>query len=115
MSSVKKSVSFGETSLAIYEEELGVRDGFRWSPDSTAIAYWQFDESGVRRQTMLDHVSGLYPKAIRFGYPKVGQKNAACRVGVVEIADARTTEPQMASTCSGARPNILACSFLSLA
>lgn len=75
----------------VYEEELGVRDGFRWSPDSAAIAYWQFDESGVRRHTMLDHVSGLYPKAIRFGYPKVGQKNASCRVGVVEISSRKTT------------------------
>ncbi|MED5419561.1 MAG: DPP IV N-terminal domain-containing protein, partial [Verrucomicrobiota bacterium] len=75
----------------VYEEELGVRDGFRWSPDSHAIAYWQFDESGVRRHTMLDHVSGRYPGVTRFGYPKVGQKNAACRGGVVEIDSGKTT------------------------
>jgi dipeptidyl-peptidase-4 len=75
----------------VYEEELGIRDGFRWSPDSGAIAYWQFDESGVRQQIILDHVSGRYPKTTRFGYPKAGQKNASCRAGVVEIDTGRTT------------------------
>ena len=75
----------------VYEEELGIRDGFRWSPDSRAIAYWQFDESGVRRHTILDHISGRYPGVTRFGYPKVGQKNAACRGGVVEIDSGETT------------------------
>ena len=35
------------TSDWVYEEELFVRDAFRWSPDSRAIAYWQFDTTGV--------------------------------------------------------------------
>ena len=74
----------------VYEEELGVRDGFRWSPDSKAIAYWQFNEKGVRKHTMVDNVSGLYPKTTIFGYPKVGQRNSACRVGV-RFLDAEDT------------------------
>lgn len=78
------------TSDWVYEEELGVRDGFRWSPDGKSIAFWQFDESGVRRYTMVDHVSGLYPELKSFGYPKVGQRNSACRVGVVSF-DGRKT------------------------
>ncbi|MFL5478165.1 MAG: DPP IV N-terminal domain-containing protein, partial [Gemmatimonadaceae bacterium] len=32
----------------VYEEELDLRDGFRWSPDGRKIAYWQLDASGVR-------------------------------------------------------------------
>ena len=70
------------TSDWVYEEELGLRDGFRWSPDSQAIAYWQFDERSVRKHTMVDNVSGLYPKLNSFAYPKVGQRNSVCRVGV---------------------------------
>ena len=31
----------------VYEEELNLRDGFRWSPDGKRIAYWQLDDSGV--------------------------------------------------------------------
>ena len=74
----------------VYEEELGVRDGFRWSPGSDAIAYWQFDERGVRKHTMIDNVSGLYPKLTSFGYPKVGQRNSACRVGVRSLSSEET-------------------------
>ena len=31
----------------VYEEEFGLRDGFRWSSDGTRLAYWQFDMTGV--------------------------------------------------------------------
>ncbi|MCA9071757.1 MAG: DPP IV N-terminal domain-containing protein, partial [Planctomycetaceae bacterium] len=31
----------------VYEEELGLRDGFRFSPDGQSIAYWQLDTTGV--------------------------------------------------------------------
>lgn len=89
----------------VYEEELGVRDGFRWNPDGTAIAYWQFDESGVKEQVLLDHVSGRYPKVTKFGYPKVGEKNAYCRAGIVEIASGQTTWLQLPG---GRRNNYLA-------
>jgi dipeptidyl-peptidase-4 len=33
----------------VNEEEFALRDGFRWSPDGRAVAYWQFDTSGVER------------------------------------------------------------------
>jgi dipeptidyl-peptidase-4 len=32
----------------VYEEEFSCRDGFRWSPDSKSIAYWQIDASGIK-------------------------------------------------------------------
>src|SRR5215469_15208175 len=35
------------TSDWVYEEELALRNCFRWSPDGRKIAYWQFDTSGV--------------------------------------------------------------------
>lgn len=35
------------TSDWVYEEELGVRDAFRFSPDGRNVAYWQFDSTGV--------------------------------------------------------------------
>ncbi len=66
----------------VYEEEFSLRDGFRWSPDSRRIAYWQLDTEGVREFTMVDYTSGLYPKLTAFKYPKAGTINSACRVGV---------------------------------
>jgi dipeptidyl-peptidase-4 len=71
------------TSDWVYEEELGVRDGFRWSPDGRRIAYWQFDTSGVGRFTLLNNTDSVYPVATTIPYPKPGSKNSAARIGVV--------------------------------
>ncbi|MBP90838.1 MAG: S9 family peptidase [Planctomycetaceae bacterium] len=70
----------------VYEEELFLRDGFRWSPDGKQIAFWQLDTSSVREVTLVDNLGGLYPKPQRIKYPKAGETNVACRVGVVSIA-----------------------------
>lgn len=67
----------------VYEEEFGLRDGFRWSPDSRSIAYWQLDTTGVREFPLINNAAGLYPKVTWIKYPKVGEANASCRVGVV--------------------------------
>lgn len=73
------------TSDWVYEEEFSLRDGFRWSPDSRSIAYWQFDTEKTRDFHLINYTDSLYPKISTFKYPKVGQTNSACRVGVVSI------------------------------
>jgi dipeptidyl-peptidase-4 len=74
------------TSDWVNEEEFGIRDGFRWSPDSRSIAFWQFDTHGVPVFTMINNTDSLYPKTIAFKHPKAGQMNSAVRVGVVPVA-----------------------------
>ncbi len=74
----------------VYEEEFHARDGFRWSPDSTRIAYWQLDTSAAQDFMMINNTDGLYPEVTRFPYPKVGEENSAARVGVVSLADGIT-------------------------
>ena len=74
----------------VYEEELGLRDGFVWSPDGKSIAYWQIDTHGVREFSLVNNTDSLYPDVLAFAYPKVGQQNSACRVGVANI-DSRKT------------------------
>lgn len=74
----------------VYEEELSLQDGFRWSPDSASIAYWQLDTAGVRSFHLLDNTAGLYPILTTFAYPKVGDTNSAVRVGVVSAAGGET-------------------------
>jgi dipeptidyl-peptidase-4 len=78
------------TSDWVYEEEFGIRDGFRWSLDGRYITYWQFDSSGVPEFHMIDNTSNLYPLIITFKHPKVGQTNSACRVGVVPTTGGKT-------------------------
>ncbi len=74
----------------VYEEELSLRDGFRFSPDGKSIAYWQINTAGVREFPLVNTTDSLYPRVTAIKYPKVGQRNSACRVGVVDIKDGRT-------------------------
>jgi len=78
------------TSDWVYEEEFDLRKGFRWSPDGKNIAYWQFDTSGVREFKLINNTDELYPKITSYPYPKVGETNSACRVGVVRAVGGRT-------------------------
>ncbi len=75
----------------VYEEELGLRDAFSWSPDGTRIAYWQLDASGVRDFLMINNTDSLYSFTIPVQYPKVGTTNSAARVGVVNAGGGATT------------------------
>ncbi len=74
------------TSDWVNEEELDLRDCFRWSPDGKHVLFWQFDTTGVAEFHMVDNVVSKSPKIISFAYPKVGEKNSATRLGVVPAA-----------------------------
>lgn len=75
----------------VYEEEFDARDGWRWSPDGKRIAYWQLDTRGVKTFTMIDNTTASYPILKTWAYPKTGERNSACRVGVVPAGGGTTT------------------------
>ncbi|HEX3865852.1 MAG TPA: DPP IV N-terminal domain-containing protein, partial [Gemmatimonadaceae bacterium] len=75
----------------VYEEELNLRDGFRWSPDGKRIAYWQLDAKGVRDFLLIDNTDSLYSFTKPVQYPKAGTTNSAARIGVVSAAGGPTT------------------------
>jgi dipeptidyl-peptidase-4 len=79
------------TSDWVYEEELGVRDAFRWSADGARIAYWQFDSTGVQQFALINDTATLYPKVSYIPYPKAGTTNSAVRIGVVGSDGGETT------------------------
>ncbi|HNR07322.1 MAG TPA: S9 family peptidase [Saprospiraceae bacterium] len=74
----------------VYEEELDDRDGFRWSPDGTHIAYWQSDTKGVGTFYLINNVDSNYSVPIPLPYPKVGTPNSAVKVGVVPATGGKT-------------------------
>jgi dipeptidyl-peptidase 4 len=74
----------------VYEEEFRLRDGWRWSPDGTRIAYWQLDDSGVRDYDLIDDTDSLYSFIVPVQYPKAGQTNSAARIGIVSATGGTT-------------------------
>ena len=78
------------TSDWVNEEELNLRDCWRWSPDGKFIAYWQFDASGIRDFILINDTEELYPTLTYIPYPKAGTTNAAVRVGVINADGGET-------------------------
>ncbi len=75
----------------VYEEELDLRDGWKWSPDGNSIAYWQLDTHEEPIYTLINDTDSLYPTLRQFPYPKAGEKNAVARIGVVAANGGKTT------------------------
>ena len=73
-----------------YEEEFDCRDGFRWSPDGKSIAYWQINASKIKNFLMINNTDSIYSYTIPVEYPKVGEDPSSCKVGIVDIATAKT-------------------------
>ncbi|HUQ81571.1 MAG TPA: DPP IV N-terminal domain-containing protein, partial [Gemmatimonadaceae bacterium] len=74
----------------VYEEELALRDGFRWSPDGKTLAYWQLDASGVKDFALIDNTDSLYSFVTPVQYPKAGGTNSGGRIGVVSTSGGAT-------------------------
>ncbi len=73
----------------VYEEEFNCRDGFRWSPDSKSIAFWQINDSSTRDYYMLNTTDSVYSRVIPVEYPVAGQMPSPFKIGVVQINDAQ--------------------------
>ncbi|HEX6042489.1 S9 family peptidase, partial [Longimicrobium sp.] len=75
----------------VYEEELDLRDGWRWSPDGTRIAFWRLDQSAVRTFYLIQETDSLYSQPLPIRYPKPGTPLSVARIGVVSASGGETT------------------------
>jgi len=98
----------------VYEEELNLRDAFRWSPTAGVL---RSGGSTRRHPAVLSARPGfLYPNLVPVRYPKAGTPNSTVKIGVTEVATGRTswldlgTEPDIyvAAMDSPTRPRGLA-------
>ncbi|MGA1238949.1 MAG: S9 family peptidase [Limisphaerales bacterium] len=78
------------TSDWVNEEELGLRKAYKWSPDGNWLLYWQFNTADVAEYRLVNLTDSLYPEVTSFPYPKVGQTNSACRLGLDKASGGRT-------------------------
>jgi dipeptidyl-peptidase 4 len=74
----------------VYEEEFGLAQAWKWSPDSRYIAYWQLNDS-AEPEIQLSDYSGLHQKWEKLRIPQVGDSNATVRIGVVNVATGQNT------------------------
>ncbi|MDE6499447.1 MAG: DPP IV N-terminal domain-containing protein, partial [Rikenella sp.] len=74
----------------VYEEEYSFSRAYEWSPGSDAIAFYRFDESGVREYSMNTFGGRLYPENYDFKYPKAGEDNSVVEIRVYRF-DGDTT------------------------
>ncbi len=105
----------------VYEEEFAFTRAYEWSPDSKYIGFIRFDESKVPELTMQRYnytvqnpdvlareVKGnesngygvaqptdMYPEAVTFKYPKVGEANAQVSVMIYEVTTAKITKANL--------------------
>ncbi|MFA6086367.1 S9 family peptidase [Mucilaginibacter sp.] len=94
--SIKQLTTDGTTKLIngtfdwVYEEEFFCRDGFRWSPDSKQIAYWQIDAGKTKNYLMLNTTDSIYPYVKPVEYPVAGEAPSPYKIGVISAAGGAT-------------------------
>jgi dipeptidyl-peptidase 4 len=81
----------------VYTEELELRTGYTWSPDSRYIAFMQFDEHPVIDFPLVNYTQqqpDVYPQK----YPQAGAPNPIVRLGVYGVKDKQTAWMKLAGT-----------------
>jgi dipeptidyl-peptidase-4 len=74
----------------VYEEEFGLAQAWKWSPDSRYISYWQLNDS-AEPEIQLSDYSGTHQEWERIRIPQPGDSNATVRIGVVNVATGANT------------------------
>ncbi|CAF3336625.1 unnamed protein product [Rotaria socialis] len=79
----------------IAQEEMERSEGFWWSDDSRFIAFTQVDESNVP-VFRIPHSGSDNPDEIEeHRYPFAGKTNVKVTVGIIDLADQKTTTPNI--------------------
>ena len=79
----------GYASWVYYEEIFGRPSNYRafwWSPDSRSIAFYRFDNSNVQMFPIYS-AEGKYGSLSQTRYPKAGDRNPDCRIGIISLDD----------------------------
>ncbi|HIG32661.1 MAG TPA: S9 family peptidase [Flavobacteriales bacterium] len=87
----KKNHIINGASDWVYEEEFALVRSFEWAPDGEHIAYYKFNESGVKEFSMDLFKGGLYPTQEVFKYPKAGEDNSVVKVYFYNLENDKNT------------------------
>jgi len=79
------------TASWVYGEELGQTTSMWWSPDSSRLVFYEFDEAAVPDFYLLRGLTDLRTRTVREGYPKPGEPNPTAKLLVYDVATGETT------------------------
>jgi dipeptidyl-peptidase-4 len=88
--SVEHRVKYGIASW-VYGEELGVKDAMWWSPDSTKLAFYRFDETEVKDYFLGYNQTAVQDALNQEAYPKAGAPNPKVSLLVYDVVAKTTT------------------------
>ena len=83
----------GYASWVYYEEIFGRPSNYKafwWSPDSRKLAFYRFDNSQVQMFPIFSAV-GKHGSLSRTRYPKAGDPNPGCKVGIISLDEPQST------------------------
>lgn len=89
--SAEKRIKYG-TGSWVYGEELGQREAIWWTPDSTKVVFYRFDESQVKDYYVTLGQGEVQNKLYTEAYPKAGAPNPLVQLLVYDIASKQTTK-----------------------
>ncbi|RPJ81899.1 MAG: S9 family peptidase, partial [Acidobacteria bacterium] len=89
--SAEGRIKYGTASW-VYGEELGQTTAMWWSPDSTRLAYYRFDEKLVPDYFLQLEQTKLYSTVDTEAYPKAGEPNPVVELFVYDVASKRSVK-----------------------
>jgi dipeptidyl-peptidase 4 len=84
-------IKYGNASW-VYGEELNQNTAMWWSPDSSKLAYYRFDENPVQDYFLQLDQTRIQSKMDREAYPKAGAPNPVVDLFVYDVATKKTTK-----------------------
>lgn len=94
--SKEKRIKYG-TGSWVYGEELDQVTAFWWSPDSTKLAYYRFDESQVKDYYLVTRSLPYQSELNAEPYPKAGAPNPVVDLFVYDLATKQTAKMDVRS------------------
>jgi dipeptidyl-peptidase-4 len=89
--SEEKRIKYGTASW-VYGEELGQTSAIWWSPDSTKVAFYRFDESKVKDFYLQMSQTGIQSELDVEAYPKAGAPNPVADIFIHDVVAGKTTK-----------------------
>ena len=76
----------------VYEEEFGHSRQYEWTKNSDAIVFVKSDETAVREVNLPIYQGNLYPREMKFKYPKAGEENSKVSAFMYQLSNKKLSK-----------------------